>query len=370
MRDNFYLLECNSTTHRINTSSPIAIVHTSDDDDNDEDYQMKGDDEQLDFGSTTKSKKSEVHEDLKIEDDIIGKDVNLYDRLQTSVLRNIESPPSLILETQIENEGEEDDDKVEELNAVEAELFVDNEDGESVLSLKLEFNRETPIFRSPLESPYDSPAKDCDSFDDFKKSSPLGDDTESANFDNELKEEVPTESRPGSSKQNLFEADFSQFDDFNESPADEMHITTQLSTTTANLDDFEDAPVEECDNIKEDTDDDDDFGDFNDFTQNQQTETFFDTPVPVFQPTTVTSILDTMFPLEKCTGPTLKDNVGSDTHDDSQILISLKVFEESEALNYQWANSNSNQSLVRALGIDSRNIVSCSLLGIINNQTF
>lgn len=37
---------------------------------------------------------------------------------------------------------------------------------------------------------------------------------------------------------------------------------------------------------------------------------------------------------------------------------SLKSVEETHALTYQWANSTSNNVLLNALGIDSRNIVS------------
>jgi hypothetical protein len=41
-----------------------------------------------------------------------------------------------------------------------------------------------------------------------------------------------------------------------------------------------------------------------------------------------------------------------------KIWENVKSVEETNALTYQWANSNSNNVLLNALGIDSRNIVS------------
>lgn len=41
-----------------------------------------------------------------------------------------------------------------------------------------------------------------------------------------------------------------------------------------------------------------------------------------------------------------------------KVWQSVKSVEETNALTYQWANSSSNNILLNALGIDSRNIVS------------
>jgi len=41
-----------------------------------------------------------------------------------------------------------------------------------------------------------------------------------------------------------------------------------------------------------------------------------------------------------------------------KVWQNVKSVEETNALTYQWANSNSNNVLLNALGIDSRNIVS------------
>lgn len=45
-----------------------------------------------------------------------------------------------------------------------------------------------------------------------------------------------------------------------------------------------------------------------------------------------------------------------------KIWQNVKSVEETNALTYQWANSSSNNALLNALGIDSRNIVSMHTL--------
>lgn len=45
-----------------------------------------------------------------------------------------------------------------------------------------------------------------------------------------------------------------------------------------------------------------------------------------------------------------------------KVWQNIKSVEETNALTYQWANSSSNNVLLNALGIDSRNIVSMPLL--------
>lgn len=41
-----------------------------------------------------------------------------------------------------------------------------------------------------------------------------------------------------------------------------------------------------------------------------------------------------------------------------KVWQSIKSVEETNALTYQWANSTSNNVMLKSLGIDSRNIVS------------
>lgn len=45
-----------------------------------------------------------------------------------------------------------------------------------------------------------------------------------------------------------------------------------------------------------------------------------------------------------------------------KVWQNVKSVEETNALTYQWANSSSNNVLLNALGIDSRNIVSMNNL--------
>ncbi|XP_055686035.1 uncharacterized protein LOC129791723 isoform X2 [Lutzomyia longipalpis] len=108
-------------------------------------------------------------------------------------------------------------------------------------------------------------------------------------------------------------------------------------------------------------DDDDEFGDFSDFQQPEAA------PTAVIDTNNLNSqflsALSLMFPKgeedsPEGTKPT-EENTKIDTElaQKSQILLDLKDFEASKALQYQWPNSTSNQSLIRSLGIDSRNIL-------------
>lgn len=49
-----------------------------------------------------------------------------------------------------------------------------------------------------------------------------------------------------------------------------------------------------------------------------------------------------------------------------KVWQNVKSVEETNALTYQWANSGSNNVLLNALGIDSRNIVSMHVFKIEN----
>ncbi|XP_062535262.1 mucin-3B isoform X1 [Armigeres subalbatus] len=112
-----------------------------------------------------------------------------------------------------------------------------------------------------------------------------------------------------------------------------------------------------------DDDDDDDFGDFNDFKQPEATA---ESPVvstsrsALFTPEGILSIISGMF----------LPGVTEDNHNDTgqaapwvDLLKRNKVHNElndmdaTQALSYQYLNSESNKSLIRALGIDSRNIL-------------
>uniref|UniRef100_A0A1B0CQQ3 Aftiphilin clathrin-binding box domain-containing protein n=1 Tax=Lutzomyia longipalpis TaxID=7200 RepID=A0A1B0CQQ3_LUTLO len=108
-------------------------------------------------------------------------------------------------------------------------------------------------------------------------------------------------------------------------------------------------------------DDDDEFGDFSDFQQPEAA------PTAVIDTNNLNSqflsALSLMFPKGEEDSPegakSTEENTKIDTElaQKSQILLDLKDFEASKALQYQWPNSTSNQSLIRSLGIDSRNIL-------------
>lgn len=51
-----------------------------------------------------------------------------------------------------------------------------------------------------------------------------------------------------------------------------------------------------------------------------------------------------------------------------KVWQNVKSVEETNALTYQWANSSSNNVLLNALGIDSRNIVSMHMLHVFKTE--
>lgn len=51
-----------------------------------------------------------------------------------------------------------------------------------------------------------------------------------------------------------------------------------------------------------------------------------------------------------------------------KVWQNVKSVEETNALTYQWANSSSNNVLLNALGIDSRNIVSMDMLHVFKTE--
>lgn len=89
--------------------------------------------------------------------------------------------------------------------------------------------------------------------------------------------------------------------------------------------------------------------------------------------TQVNTILESMFPgaseTDDGVGISIKNNKilenkavtdseNKEINNKIEIINSLKDFENTIALKYQYLNSNANQSLIKSLGIDSCNIVS------------
>ena len=158
-----------------------------------------------------------------------------------------------------------------------------------------------------------------------------------------------------------FVADFSSFNAFSE-PTDDN-----------SFEEFQDFKVSGFDNVKDshaqlalDDDEDDDFGDFNDFTQapiatvEPQTFTFV-------KPANVDGVLDMMFPptSSSCSAeaPQSSDFAKEHLPIKSDIFVNkFNDFDSTVALGYLYSNSKASQILVKALGIDTRNIVSYMLL--------
>lgn len=134
----------------------------------------------------------------------------------------------------------------------------------------------------------------------------------------------------------------------------------------------------------DDDDDDDEFGDFNDFQQMPAAETTTSTSVAVdtaavhkdVAPSAnvlldsenikhnLSSILNAIFPADQqqCDATAAAGTNSEYTYEKRQFInnltVQLRNVENSTALNHQWAKSTSKTLLVKALGIDSRNIVS------------
>lgn len=160
-----------------------------------------------------------------------------------------------------------------------------------------------------------------------------------------------------------FEADFSAFNAFSEPAAE--------GNTFDEFQDFKatgfDNSVKELENQLQD-DDDDDFGDFNDFTQapepTAQLAQLELQPVAFLKPENVNGIVDMMFPPTSSSSNEKPEAVDSDYASEQQAIKSdnfvnkFNDFDSTLALGYLYNNSKASQTLVKALGIDTRNIVS------------
>lgn len=205
-------------------------------------------------------------------------------------------------------------------------------------------------------------------------------------------DEVPSE-------QFAFDADFSQiaaFESENESQQQQQEFVESMEQQPYveskpidddfddDFGDFEGGPNESkttgVENTSQDAavdfDDDDDFGDFNDFQQDTVS-----VPAPVhassaeipkstsFDLKSISerfkSILDTVFPTniddDEDTSSTRSSDMITTKKIDHFIngtTMQLKNFENAKALQHQWTNSTGKSVLIKALGVDARNIVS------------
>lgn len=198
--------------------------------------------------------------------------------------------------------------------------------------------------------------EDDDDFNDFETAIPVNRqvDQVKSSVTNEKTREEPEEIK--------FEADFSSFNAFNESEETKDDEFQEFKATGFNNSSSE---VKQL-SLQED-DDDDDFGDFEDFTQ---------APVPTLQPAqlemtaitfvkpeNVNEVIDMMFPSASSLVHQIPETIDSDNVREQQAIKSdnfvnkFNDFDSTVALGYLYNNSKASQSLVVALGIDTRNIV-------------
>lgn len=176
---------------------------------------------------------------------------------------------------------------------------------------------------------------DDDDFNDFK-SAPIPDN---------LTRKVPVfEPQIVQPEAISFEANFASFSETFDDNQDLSSVHTQQTELKIDSKSFNE-------------DNDDDFDDFQDFSV--QTTHIFKNVInqeTFFEQENVVSVLDMMFPLISL-DPEF-ESFQKNELDQSDIIRNLNDFDTSKALGYQYTSSKSSQTLVKALGIDTRNIVS------------
>lgn len=300
------------------------------------------------------------------------------------------SPPSLQLAADKYSDNECDtanDDEIDEFQEPSNELSanVKSEDSHSLPSLNLDSIRNSPVKsegseENVIESAAETPQDDICSEE-------LENEEESPKCSDSTKSVAPVESTEIASF--VFDADFTQFSAFESEPAIEgAESQPEGSNTNQNeaappsaaegdddFGDFEEAnvvaekPAEEVP-----SDDDDDFGDFNDFQQEplpQAASLLSPTNLPPSDNLTISSvdlesikgrcksiILSVFSPDETVTSEIDAEHAAGDINLSNGMTVNLKDFENSKALRHQWNHSAGKSSLIKSLGIDSRNIVS------------
>lgn len=175
---------------------------------------------------------------------------------------------------------------------------------------------------------------------------------------------------------NTFAADFSQFEvlgsgltkvntDFVSSISENQQTVDVKSSSDDDFGDFNDVPVvthgQQTFNRPQD-DDDDDFGDFSDFQNTQSSIPIVRTDIRDVC-ANVESLLSMMFPVNDSDTEELSTEIPSKSVDNTETLLNeitlaVRNLDDSKALEHQWLVSTGKDSLIKALGIDTRNIVS------------
>lgn len=335
----------------------------------------------IEYSSNDNSYRSESPPSLVLSNDSYADDFNIESNVCDSL-------PSLKLDSIDEDlpefsssSGENEIRKSNDFESPEVCNVVPDDDRievhvQEIAALTLRVPQE-PVLKEPTAHDDQPPKVDSSTFDLDESFDDFIEYTET---------EIPTKRTPETSEidaapnipnsfddENNFAADFSQFSEFSVSEPAAITVTSQTADFDENtFGDFaENVPATSVDSqsvdvqkeMCEDHDDFDDFGDFSDFSQSQPTISIIKSATENICPN-IPLVLDMMFPtspsenIQHSVSDDIKPNL--DTNDMlNKTTTDLKNFDNSKALDHQWLQSIGKNSLVTALGIDSRNIV-CS----------
>lgn len=194
-----------------------------------------------------------------------------------------------------------------------------------------------------------------DSFNDFEQAIPI---------DRHIEHPIQIEDKQNEPNEIQFDADFSafeanfdnEFQNFSTSEDQEKSETKEMYHKNENFD----------------AEEDDDFGDFNDFTQgqtqeapievlpNEQSLDYEHHTLTILSDSEVKTILGEMFPVDQKEA----DEENFTTYSIASTKDGVEIVNDVEstlALSYEYKDSSTSHILIKALGIDERNIVSISM---------
>lgn len=240
---------------------------------------------------------------------------------------------------------------------------------ENILESHSDFDEFTDFSSQDIPEPIpelkldDDDDDEDDDFNDFETAIPANRQVEQVQSFVTTKEESET---PGEFQ---FEADFSAFNAFSESK-EEVSTFEYQNFKAAGSDNSKKDPQ-----LQLEQEDDDDFGDFSDFTQAPdaiQPAQFEVRPTAFVKPENVNGIIDMMFPPTTTSCQETTEVVDSDYKTEQQFIKNdnfvnkFNDFDSTLALGYLYNNSKASQTLVKSLGIDTRNIVSFDNVFLLN----
>lgn len=164
--------------------------------------------------------------------------------------------------------------------------------------------------------------------------------------------------------QDAFQFNYDDDDDFNDfETAIPVHRTIETQSSVTSFEAPQDEFRFEADfsAFNEQTENDDDFGDFNDFETAPMASNDvkqLEHSIEFVKPSNVGGLIGDMFPKDEEINEPLESNEIHENMKHDEIVKKLDDFEATLALCYHYNNSSASQILVKALGIDTRNIVS------------